>query len=457
MNSPDDRFSSGTILLLLAVAVLVGLWGGRVLWLWQVTAPQPLPAPARITAAHGGTPRLLVPDSVGPALDSAARAFAGVLAAVLRDDLAFEREFEVLPPDLHDLVAAGANPVSWDRWRQAGADAVLATQITGGPDGLHITATLLDVNGRAVAFERAWGAAPGEPRRAAHEIADAVLWSQTGVPGVAQTHLAFVSDRLGAYRSPTGETRRVKEIFCADYDGANQVRVTADGDLALTPNWAPDGAIAYTSYRRGFQDVFVWRPGAATTENPTGGRGKNWLPAWSPDGSRIAITSSRGGGSSVYLMRADGSDVQRLSSHWSIDTSPAWSPTGAQIAFTSNESGSPQIWVMDADGSNPRQLTSERYCDKATWSPRPFHEIAYVSQTASGFDIKVIDVTTGRVRQLTTGAGFNESPSWSANGRHLVFSSTRSGTEQIWTMTRLGLDLRQITSVGRNTMPAWSR
>lgn len=80
-----------------------------------------------------------------------------------------------------------------------------------------------------------------------------------------------------------------------------------------------------------------------------------------------------------------------------------------------------------------------------------------MSQTASGFDIKVVDVTTGRRRQLTFSPGYNESPSWSPNGRHIVFSSTRSGVEQIWSMNRLGLDPRQLTFVGRNTMPAWSR
>lgn len=67
------------------------------------------------------------------------------------------------------------------------------------------------------------------------------------------------------------------------------------------------------------------------------------------------------------------------------------------------------------------------------------------------------DDGTGRIRQLTFGPGFNESPSWAPNGRHLAFSSSCSGGEQIWTMTRNGSNLRQVTSLGNNTMPAWSR
>jgi TolB protein len=111
---------------------------------------------------------------------------------------------------------------------------------------------------------------------------------------------------------------------------------------------------------------------------------------------------------------------------------------------------------MDADGANPRQLTAERYCDRPTWSPAR-DEVAYVSRTKTGFDIKVIAVATGASRQLTFGLGFNESPAFAPNGRHIAFSSTRHGGEQIWTMDCDGRHLRQVTTIGNNSMPAWSR
>ncbi len=430
MTNRDARLSAAATCLLLATAMCCGLAAGHVLWLWQTVAPQPRPQPPRITAAHGGSPRLLVPEPLGCPADPEAQDFCQTLGRVLRDDLVFEDEFEVLPPDLHELAAAGGAEAP-EGWPRTGADAALTARVIRGGDGFHIEATLVDLDRGDVAWERTCEASPGAARATAHKIADEILWSETGVRGVAQTRLAFVSDRLGARRSPTGEMRRVKEVFAADYDGATQVPLTADGDLALTPSWAPDGqAVAYTSYRRGFQDLFVWRPGARSVGNPTFGRGKNWLPAFSPDGSRIAFTSSREGGASVYVMGTDGSDVRRLGHHWGIDTSPAWSPDGTKIAFTSNESGAPR------DLGNGRRRVQRaagdlrEYCDKASWSPAPFNEIAYVSQTASGFDIKVVDVTTGRRRQLTFSPGYNESPSWSPNGRHIVFSSTRSGVEQ---------------------------
>ena len=69
----------------------------------------------------------------------------------------------------------------------------------------------------------------------------------------------------------------------------------------------------------------------------------------------------------------------------------------------------------------------------------------------------MIELATGQVRQLTFGEGTNESPSFSANGRHLAFMSTRSGKAQIFTISKDGKNLRQITKVGNNYQPDWSK
>ena len=62
----------------------------------------------------------------------------------------------------------------------------------------------------------------------------------------------------------------------------------------------------------------------------------------------------------------------------------------------------------------------------------------------------------GRRRTITDGAGSNESPAFSSNGRHFAFSSSRLGKTQIFTIARDGKGLRQITRTGNNTFPNWS-
>ena len=49
----------------------------------------------------------------------------------------------------------------------------------------------------------------------------------------------------------------------------------------------------------------------------------------------------------------------------------------------------------------------------------------------------------------------NESPRWAPNGLHLVFSSTRTGTPQIYIVNRDGSQLRRITDEGENVTPSW--
>ena len=89
------------------------------------------------------------------------------------------------------------------------------------------------------------------PRVFAHTIADEIHKQQRNLTGVARTKLTFSSDRDGERMKGTVDSRGIKEIYIADYDGANPRRITVNRSLNINPVWSSDGkAIAYTSYRR---------------------------------------------------------------------------------------------------------------------------------------------------------------------------------------------------------------
>jgi TolB protein len=73
------------------------------------------------------------------------------------------------------------------------------------------------------------------------------------------------------------------------------------------------------------------------------------------------------------------------------------------------------------------------------------------------WNIFIMDVATREYVQLTQGAGRNENPSWAPDGRHIVFSSNRGGSMQIWSMLADGTQLRQLTSAGVNEKPVWTK
>jgi TolB protein len=414
-----------------------------------------------LTGDSGAPPRIAVPDFLAPGGDAEAQELAKLLAQVLFDDLTFEGEFDLIPRDTYASIPAARSVTDapFDRWRELGADGVVVGSVRKSGQTMTVEMRLFDVRTRRQLLGREYGGAANNPRLYAHTMSDEIHLTQANLKGVARTKLTFSSDRVRDRAANTVESRNVKEIFIADYDGANQRRVTVNRQLNVFPSWSPDArAIAYTSYRRGYPDIFISLIYQGTMETPTKGVGQNWLPAFSPDGARIAFTSNRDGNSEIYVMNRDGSGLRRLTNHPAIDSTPTWAPSGAQIAFTSDRTGSPQIWVVGADGLDLRRLTSESYADRPTWSPAPYNEIAFSVRTSSRFDIKILQVDKGVTRQVTFGEGSNESPAWAPNGKHLAFMSTRNGrASQIFVVRRDGRHLRQITRDGNNFTPNWSQ
>lgn len=422
---------------------------------------QPAEVSTKISGESGAPPRYAVPDFLVAGGDKEGADLAKLLAQVLYDDLTFEGEFDLIPRDTYASIPAArsVSDAPFDRWRELGADGLVLGSVKKSGNTMTVEVRLFDVRGRKQVLGREYGGPITNPRLYAHTIADEIHLTQANVKGVARTKLTFSSDRIRDKATNTVEARNVKEIFIADYDGANQRRVTVNRQLNVFPSWSPDArAIAYTSYRRGYPDIFISLIYQGTMETPTNGVGQNWLPAFSPDGTRIAFTSNRDGNSEIYVMNRDGSGVRRLTNHPAIDSTPTWAPSGAQIAFTSDRTGTPQIWVVGADGLDLRRLTSEPYADRPTWSPAPFNEIAYAVRTSSRFDIKIYQVDKGTSRQITFGEGTNESPAWAPNGKHLAFMSTRNGrANQVFIVRRDGKDLRQVTRDGNNFTPNWSQ
>ncbi|MBD0338392.1 MAG: PD40 domain-containing protein [Thermoleophilia bacterium] len=218
---------------------------------------------------------------------------------------------------------------------------------------------------------------------------------------------------------------------------------TVAAALAAT---APGGTLAYERDR----DISV------DGRNLTRSNAQEYAPAWSPDGARLAYVYYRDGNGELYVMKADGSGVARLTRHGGEDLSPAWSPDGARIVFSRDR----RIHVMNADGSGVRRLTALAESHSAAWSPdgraivfsssgRTPENPELYSIRPNGTGLKRLTHTKGDAETL----GDDGFPSWSPDGRTLVFTSNRTGEGEVWTMRRDGSGERRLA--GRRGWDDW--
>lgn len=183
--------------------------------------------------------------------------------------------------------------------------------------------------------------------------------------------------------------------------------------------------------------------------------GPNGPPALT---NTIVFVSDRTGVPELHIMHGNGDVVQLLSTTAGPKTDPVISPDGRKIAFTVGDidigSASP-LWVVNSDGTGLEQLTSDGSNDyRPTWSPDGSH-IAFVSTRDGNAEIYVMNADGSDQTNITNSPADDESPTWSPNGNTILFSSDRdaeAGT-QIYSMTSAGESARPLI-VGYN--PEWS-
>ncbi len=296
-------------------------------------------------------------------------------------------------------------------------------------------------------------ATPDMARTIAHRFADEIIARLgSGIAGIAESQIYFVSTRSGN-----------KEIWSMDYDGANQKQITKLGSIALSPRISPDGSrLAFSGLAKDSWQIMMYSLELGRTVAFPRNAGDNFSPAWASDGTKIAFASTvHSGLSEIFVADANGAGARRLSTGKG-DVSPVFNPkTNGQIAWVSGRTGLPQIYVMDADGSNVQKMTDQGYAVSPAWSPNGLLlAFAWVRNygpgVLGGSDIYLMDIASRQIIQLTHDGGRNDFPSWSPDGRHIVFQSNRTGNEQIWSVLADGTHLQQLTRQGRNSQPNWS-
>ena len=334
----------------------------------------------------------------------------------------------------------------FEDWRLIKAQALITGKLLIKDEKLKVEFRLWDLAAAKEMTALAFTTTPSNWRRVAHIISDKIYERLTGEDGYFDTRIIYVAES-----GP--KDQRVKKLAIMDQDGANTKYLTLGNELVLTPRFNPTNQmVTYMSYFRNMPRVYLLDIETGTQEIVGNFPGMTFAPRFSPDGKKIVMSFAKDGNSDIYTMDIESRVVERITEHSSIDTSPSFSPDGKFIAFNSDRSGLQQIYVMRSDGSNTKRITfGKGIYGTPVWSPRG-DLIAFTKMHKGKFYIGVMR-TDGTGERLLTENYYQEAPSWSPNGRVLVFyRETKAGEKgegfsaKLWSIDITGYNERRLST-----------
>ena len=297
-------------------------------------------------------------------------------------------------------------------------------------------------------------------RRLGHKISDLVYERITGESGYFDTRIVYISE-VGPLKE------RVKRLAIMDQDGHpdSHQYLTNGKNLVLTPRFAPNNQIiTYMEYEENMPRVYIYNLKTGIREIVGDFPGMTFAPRFSPDSQSIVMSFSdpKTANTEVYLMNLNTRIVKRLTNDPGIDTSPSFSPDGKYITFNSDRSGYQQIYIMSKNGKDVKRISfGNGLYGTPVWSPRG-DLIAFTKLHKGKFYIGVMR-TDGTGERLLTENFYQEAPSWSPNGRVLIFyreTKTNSKGEgfsaKLWSIDLTGYNEKMVETVTDASDPSWS-
>lgn len=338
---------------------------------------------------------------------------------------------------------------NYKSWAARGADALAVGSIVQkDANQFEIQYKLFDVRKSMSLGGLNLNSSADNLRAVAHKISDDIIFKLLGERGIFSTRLSYVIKDGKRFR-----------LVISDADGQNIRNAMTSGDPIISPSWSPDGKkVAYVSFEDRKPVIYVHELATGRRIALSNQKGNNSAPGWSPDGKRLAISLSKDGNTQIYGINADGSGLRRLTRGNTIDTEPQYSPDGRYIYFTSDRGGQPQIYRMPAEGEQAESAKRVSFKQGFVTSPRispDGKQMAYIANVGGAFRLYIMNLATGETQALTDGSS-DESPSFAANGKYVLYS-TKVGGKRVLAAVSVDGNSKQVLSIPGSDVrqPSW--
>lgn len=185
-------------------------------------------------------------------------------------------------------------------------------------------------------------------------------------------------------------------------------------------------------------DIYTMKLDNVNILNPitTSTTTEEWHPSFSPNGEIICYQANNGSDGEIWIRNLKTNEITILGK----GMEPEISPDGKRIAFSRNQAATnnADIYIMNIDGTNVTKLTTgtEQRSLSPSWSPDGKKIIFQSINTKkkSNWDIYSINADGSELTQLTTNESADTNPKWSQDD-FIYFISDRgdkSGNNQVW-------------------------
>ena len=273
-----------------------------------------------------------------------------------------------------------------------------------------------------------------------------------GTSAASARRILFVSDRNGAWA-----------LYSMNGSGGDQHRVLghvgnidpgAEGQGIGAPILTPDG-----------REVLLPRRGITAVTLATGAKrriaaGEENSVIWSPDGSKLVYSGPGLDYARMYILDLRNGQKRALQETW--NGAPAgWSPNGKWILFDRQHGyGSDYLWRVGPDDRGARQLTGYTPDSDILWLPDGRAEYIGTRGNQSTARLVVLDLYSGKLKILGT-LKTPDVSAWSPDGRTIVYAASRNQSKPsvIYTMNVDGGDRHRLTPTDADfydESPTWS-
>jgi TolB protein len=222
----------------------------------------------------------------------------------------------------------------------------------------------------------------------------------------------------------------------------------------------PSEQIAFQSDQDGNWDIYLFDMRANLVHNLSQNAADDYAPAWSPDGSELIFYSDHDGDqrAELHILNLETMEILPFGEQDRDYRRAGWSPDGLQLVYTI---GYGQMQLVNAEGN----VIALGYGFNPRWSPDGSWILYYAdSQDSLNAEIYALNTAESRLLNLTRNIANDWSPAWSPDGETIAFVTSRDGNAELYLMqncliatTNCDLTVRRLTdNLTNDASPSWS-